>query len=102
MAFYVGQKVVCVDDEPGGYPGNAPNLAGLKSGAIYTVRALREHDHSGNMGLLLCEIIRPILSDDCGREQPFYIRRFRPAVERKTDISIFTAMLTPKRQSVDA
>lgn len=27
---------------------------------------------------------------------------FRPAVKRKTDISIFTSMLTPNKQKVDA
>ena len=101
--FYVGQKVVCVNDAPDIMSvlcGDTPNLAGLKSGAIYTVRAVRRHDHTGNFGLLLFEINRPILGGDDGREQPFYVGRFRPAVERKTDISIFTRMLTPSQEKV--
>ena len=92
MAFYVGQKVVCVDDTPDKHPMRAANMAGLMAGTIYTVRAIRVHDHSGRPGLMLQEIMRPILGGD-GREQPFSVQRFRPAVERKTDISIFTRIL---------
>ena len=34
-------------------------------------------------------------------EHPFFVGRFRPLVERKTDIHIFRKMLVPKRATED-
>ncbi len=85
--FRVGQKVVCVDaSEFEQY---------LDQDAIYTVTSIR----------------MPFISVNC-RPGPiettteaargYYARRFRPIVERKTDISIFKAMLTPAgKEKVD-
>jgi len=39
---------------------------------------------------------------DNGIEPSFYARLFRPVVERKTDISVFTRMLNTQRVRIDA
>jgi len=80
MTFQVGQKIVCVDASLPANPWHRANP--LVKDRIYVVRdSLR-----CNCG---CVDI-----DGSGRGwQPF---RFRPLIERKTDISIFTKMLTPK------
>lgn len=78
MAFRVGQKVVCI------HPVN-----NFRENEIYTVMgidAVYLHIDSliGN---------RPIVG--------FFSWRFRPVVERKTDISIFTKMLTLATRQVE-
>ena len=105
--FYVGQKVVCIDDgsdekyniprEDMEYWGD---LDGLTRGHVYTVRALGAWGEYATGNVWLVEIVRPL---DCDYslqfgEAPFAAARFRPVVERKTDISIFTAMLNTKNQ----
>lgn len=87
MAFYVGQKVVCVDDSKWSYggPWDYP-----RKGSVYTVDGSAKH-WSGGHGIL----IREIKNVYCGKPQPFLASRFRPVVEKKTDISIFTALLNP-------
>jgi hypothetical protein len=90
MAFYVGQKVVCVDATKIHTP-LAPRM--VQRGGIYIVSALlgdnlliEGHPNPG-MG-----------AADIG----WRAYRFRPVVERKTDISIFKAMLNPKTAEIDA
>ena len=94
MTFRVGQKVVCVDAEPRAiWYRDVP-----KKGAIYTVAgtvvtpAIAERNE---YGLLLKEITNCLHYH--GAYDP---KRFRPIVERKTDISIFTEMLTPDLEKV--
>lgn len=79
MTFRVGQKVVCVDA--------MPCTTTLVENAIYTV------DRIYPLGIVVVEIPAP-------GNNGFFFRRFRPVVERKTDISIFTEMLT--KTGVDA
>lgn len=69
-------------------------------GQIYTV--LRElTDGGGDRVYHLVELRRgPIARSQWGEDAGYRVLRFRPVVERKTDISIFTKMLTGKR--VDA
>lgn len=103
MTFHVGQKVVCVDDDETRYRVFAAaglhfdgNLNGLKKGAVYTVRAVGHYaPYPGLLCLWLVEIERPIihLIQIVHGEAPYVAARFRPVVERKTDISIFVAML---------
>lgn len=96
MTFRVGQKVVCVmlmEEQEGG-PAAAlsiPNRPVMNG--IYTVRAFRTV-HSDQY-VLLCELRNPSGNwAQIGRgEPPFWHGLFRPLVERKTDISIFTKML---------
>ena len=90
MTFYVGQKVCCIDNSltTGIWCGDIP-----KVGTIYTVRGIEEciFTHVGQAGLILEEIVNAY-------NAPYFAERFRPLVERETDISIFTKMLIPNKQ----
>lgn len=88
MSFHVGQKVVCVR-APVSAP-YGPWRVHPKLNEIYTVRDFKEVD-----SIWLVELINDI--GISGTEAGFCISRFRPIVEKKTDISIFTAMLNPKK-----
>lgn len=98
MAFYVGQKVICVRDDiaaPRKYPEAYP-----KRGCVYTIRGIKEGGKRG-VAVWLEEIHNQKFSYDDGyREVSFYHWRFRPVIERKTSIEIFQRMLTPSK--VDA
>lgn len=96
--FYRGQKVVCVreaEDVP-------PNCFGGKVGQIYTIRALLEDPIFGGVdGIWLEEIVNPnnpFWQDEWGLD----IRRFRPAVNHKTDISVFKKMLVDANSKIPA
>jgi hypothetical protein len=89
MAFHVGQKVVCVDDT------DQPAAPYVVRGRIYTISDM--HEPRDGLGLYLEEVPCVETDDYWGS---FKAERFRPIIERKTDISIFTAMLKP--QGVDA
>jgi len=94
MTFRVGQKVVCVNSEK--FRNMDLNLSGglfPKKGMIYTVRGFSIGGH-----VLLDEIVElPHLWLEGYGEGGWLVWRFRPVVERKTDISIFTAMLKPSK-----
>lgn len=101
--FLVNQKVVCIkeglwlwerlhSDYVKQY-----GIVHPRKGEILTVRSV-EIDASGNECIRLFEILNPVgpVSDNLEpTECTFSAIRFRPLVEHKTDISIFTAMLTP-------
>lgn len=91
MTFYVGQKVVCVNDLNWYEPSASKYFP--KRGSIYTIRGMRGPYFDGMHGCYLNEIINP--PDANGEEWTFCVSRFRPVTDRKTDISIFTQMLTP-------
>ena len=101
MTFRVGQKVVCVDANS-----ETPGLSGGWQGdplvqmSVYTVIGIGPaYDDSGEV-VWLSEAKNRVF-DGRWRENVGYLSsRFRPAVKRKTDISIFTKMLTGKK--VDA
>lgn len=76
MTFRIGQQVECI---------SASGM--LKKGAVYTVLGI-EHG-----------FIEVDCEPDCFGGRCYYNKRFRPVVERKTDISIFTAMLKPEKVS---
>lgn len=92
--FRIGQKVVCVDDKEA-HPstilsGGSPT--GLVKGQIYTVTKTGiEHplDLTGTPCITLAEMPSP-----WGYRQT----RFRPLVEKKTDISVFKALLNPVQE----
>lgn len=87
MTFHIGQRVICV---------RAP-ICELRwpwtaypvEGQVYTIREVMLSS------VLLAEIVSAI--GRSGYEGAFDANRFRPIVEKKTDISIFTAMLSPKK-----
>jgi hypothetical protein len=87
MSFRVGQKVVCVKNGAAKWRGQTQ----ARVGEIYTIRDVYVDPISGDVGIHLAEIINPL--HPCGIEYGFYAKRFRPVVSRKTDISIFHAIL---------
>lgn len=97
LMFYVGQKVVCVEpSRGGGYPDDIVPYVG----GIYTIRGIDANRAGGayHTGLFLEEIVNP-LRGYAGyvvlSEASFRATRFRPLTERKTDISVFRALLNP-------
>ena len=96
MAFRVGQKVVCISAE--GFIDLGEIFPVVRE--IYTIREIKDY-HDGICGLRLAEIVnKPKFYRGGVTECWFASNRFRPLVERTTDISIFTAMLKPSK--VDA
>lgn len=106
MAFRVGQPVECIDDSHRpygtvctGYDGKMIVIGErdypLKRGRIYTIRELTTSHISGEPALKVEEILRRGFGDN-----PFRASRFRPIVERKTDISCFKAMLNPSLEDL--
>lgn len=109
MTFHVGQKVVCIDDQvrvSARNPGIFKRFRkfrdlhhNLNEGDIYTITALgSEWDVIKNAEFLT------LLVDGAwhfgSRHVGFPSFQFRPVVETKTDISVFTKMLTPKREKL--
>lgn len=99
--FHVGQKVVCIDADGPTFEG-VPHVhwrpsEKIVNGTIYTVRKVYV-DSRGAPCLWLNEVQRsPESQSRFGPTVGYGQHRFRPLAERKTDISIFTAMLTPNR-----
>ena len=87
MSFHVGQKVVCVDASVNGR-GDKPALV---EGNIYTIAHIVTVNDKVGFNLIEAQIPKPL--------RIFYpayrATRFRPVIERKTDISVFTALLNP-------
>lgn len=77
--FRVGQKVVCVDASPWL---NTTHLPCLVKGGVYTVSATCNGQFS--LPSVMVDGFPPVF---------IYARRFRPVVDRPTDISIFTEIL---------
>lgn len=111
MSFYVGQRVVCVGgrgfggfsrsdwDEWARYWG----VTFAKKGEIYTVRNTRSAP-DGTQRIRVAEIVNPAVEfKDAPKQEPWFIGwHFRPVVDRPTDISVLTALLTPAKQTEDA
>lgn len=109
--FHVGQKVVCIDGTVRPAKHRVRLIHPMKffpiKGQVYTIREMMMGELSGKVCLRFHEIPDEIV---------FYVYRgseyegvpvweascFRPLVERKTDISIFTAMLNTQRVRTDA
>jgi hypothetical protein len=93
--FRVGQKVVLIR-AISGPPINGDVFPTV--GQVYSIRDILFED--GQSWLRLNEIINRVINeiDECC----FIAAKFRPLVERKTDISVFTKMLRPADTTVDA
>ena len=95
--FHVGQKVVCIRGAvkatlaKGGW---CP-----QTGGVYTIRGI--YNGPLRVDLILEEYVHDQFHPD-GYEVGWQGDRFKPLVERKTDIYIFEAMLTKTRISVPA
>jgi hypothetical protein len=85
-ALRAGMKVVCVNARPCPVWG----ALSLRKGAVYTV--VKAFDVLGEFSVCLEEDQSPHITG------AYRASRFRPAVERKTDISIFKAMLSPAKK----
>jgi hypothetical protein len=90
--FYVGQKVVCINADENQFivpnkPYRHSEFWSLREGEIYTISELTQHAY-GNPCMKLVEI-----PDRSERDWGYNRARFRPLVEKKTDISIFKEML---------
>lgn len=95
--FYVGQKVVFVNGGAGWHTFDGENsrddFIRLVHGEVYTIREIIEHP-SVIMAFRLVEIRnKPENVGGVMLEPLYWYRDFRPAVERKTDISIFQTIL---------
>lgn len=106
MSFKVGDEVVCVDDDFGTPPHWSIANAPVK-GQKYTIReAFPHYTEAGVTSVRLVEVVNPIFDYPIvnlkGYEAAFYAHRFRGIEKRKTDISIFTAMLHPTQEKVKA
>jgi hypothetical protein len=90
--FRVGQKVVCVKEGRGKKWADHNSIVNAVVGQTYTIRAAFL-SLEGEEAVYVEEIKNK--EHRSGMEFGFCAYRFRPVVERKTDISIFKAMLTP-------
>ena len=100
--FYVGQKVVCINDDWSTHSSwkLVPNKP--TQNKVYHIRKIVMYTYSNGVteGLYLIEIENPLHPWKLNGivEIAFPANRFRPVVEKKTDIFIFTAMLNPSKQ----
>lgn len=102
--FHVGQRIVLAKE----YDDFDHIRAMLQgdvlpvTGVVYTVREIEPEPVDGLWYIRLVEIKNDPLPFDFERESAFNSARFRPVVERKTDISVFTAMLNTSKERAPA
>jgi hypothetical protein len=90
MTFRVGMKAVCIKDTSA-CPREPIERIAIK-GDVYTIRGII-HAPEG-VGLYLVEVVNPPVNCTLGHaERAHPAPWFRPIVEKKTDISIFTRIL---------
>lgn len=92
--FRVGQKVVCVNTSPL-FAGT--RCAPVSKGGIYTIRWVGECPYEPWRDIGLTVRLQEVMFDSGPKWSDFVIPaiRFRPIVERKTDISALMALLNP-------
>jgi hypothetical protein len=99
MNFRVGQRVVCVDDAP--CSDEACRHNGIHNDEIYTIRSIERCPTTRRFGIRLEGITLPYhraLRAEC----MFRASRFRPVIDRKTDISIFHQIARDVENNVPA
>jgi hypothetical protein len=94
MTFRVGQRVVCVDDSSHDRGGWHPRADIPQVGEVYTVAAIGRHR--------LQPAVRLREIRNAAHDGFYRARRFRPAVERATDISVFTEILRTTKAPAEA
>lgn len=82
MTFRVGQKVICISGPVRAFPDDVPQPS---VGTVYTVREVFLSQKRGELALRLVEI-KTRLNRIYGNEFGYVAVRFRPIVEKKTDI----------------
>lgn len=102
MTFQVRQKVRCVNAKGGwrSLLGEEVDTKELVEGAVYTVRWVGRYNRRASVRLE--EMIRGFTvppnvrkTENMGEDVPWAASRFRPIVERKTNISCLQALLVP-------
>lgn len=104
LEWHVGMKVVCVGCEgtpkPLGYWEKWQRGWGVTKpsrGEVYTIRSIDVC--KGVVFIRLVELVNPIAQYVEGPMEPWWpAKGFRPVEPRKTDISVFTAMLTGAKE----
>ncbi len=95
--FRIGQKVVCVEDRA---EAAGDILDGwIKAGNIYVIRSMEFCPVQNRLGVRVEGVIlptNPFFNDEENLIEAF---RFRPIVEKKTDISVFEEIL--RRETID-
>ena len=91
--FYIGQRVVCVDDTDLDDTGTSTGIRYLRRGKTYTVS--RTYVLSSGPGVNLEEIDRPYSYEG------FRAERFRPAMEHQEDVSIFARALEAESRPLE-
>ncbi len=95
MSFRVNQRIICIDDTTPGCLAWKKDEA-LVKGRIYTVRRCFVWPNDGTLILWLNEVCRCKSAQmEWGRDIGYGAYRFRPIVERKTNIEIFQRLLVP-------
>ena len=108
--FYVGQKVVCINDDVNSFSGDQKpganiikNMHGLKKGEIYTIRWVGYYENANfnqYLGIKVKEIIRKnegTLSDD----NPYNANRFKPLEGQKDSLEQFRKLLNPDSATIE-
>ena len=97
--FFRGQKVTMKHDDAHWEPVEA-DVINPEFGVVYTVRAIDFIE--GREWLQFVEIVNAKVPYHGGHEEPWFEGdAFRPVVERKTDISVFKALLEPASRMED-
>ena len=93
--WFRGQKVVCIDDTD--FPiSKMHGFATPVKDVVYHIREIVDYPHLNCVGFSFVEIRNPAVRWRDGlREITFHQSKFRPVIEKKTDITIFTEMLKP-------
>lgn len=107
-SWHVGMKVVCVDAEwtSGAHAANGVPCP-LQLDKVYVItkmlpnKGIYSRPHKAPFSVELEGVIKPGAFGGLSATG-FNAARFRPVKKRATDISIFTQMLNPQKQDVDA
>lgn len=106
--WHAGMKVVCIDSEPHFIGRQRQPWFGETFpvlGRVYTIREIgqlyEQYGYGGLIVVRLVEIVNATITYGVGTfEGGYSARRFRPVQHRKTDIALFTAMLTKTGEKV--
>lgn len=96
MSFRVGQKVTLKVDELWVNTADGKNVPGIiypRFGEVYVIREMMTDDEGTWLTFVEIRNVRMLLG-----EPVFDAEQFRPVVEKKTDISIFTSLLNTKQR----
>lgn len=100
LDWHVGMKVVCILEGEWASTLDGRSYGDLRApevGIVYTISRIISQG-----GLVAIQLDELPTQHRSGIEVAFLADHFRPLPHRKTDISVFTAMLTSNKQKVEA